>query len=194
VLEFTPPTGWQQRWCSRLGLSEETFRTLLADANRAGALGNIDLEQYTATSRTARPRRRADGRLHGRHLARVPRHTQHRTHQLLHRASAADAHRGILSNSFVGAREREQERYGFEDCCDVVAYSHEIGVMKPDPTAYTTVCDLLEVEPREAVFLDDLEMCVEGAEAVRMKAVLFRNNEQAITEIEAHLNETADVL
>jgi FMN phosphatase YigB (HAD superfamily) len=59
--------------------------------------------------------------------------------------------------------------------------------MKPDPAAYTAMCDLLEVEPHEVVFLDDLERCVEGAEAVGMMAVLYRDNEQAIAEIEAHL-------
>jgi HAD superfamily hydrolase (TIGR01509 family) len=100
---------------------------------------------------------------------------------------------GLLSNSFVGAREREQQRYGFEDRCDVIAYSHEIGIMKPDPAAYTTICELLEVELHETVFLDDLERCVEGAEAVGMRAVLFRDNDQAITEIEAHLSEATDL-
>lgn len=94
---------------------------------------------------------------------------------------------GILSNSFVGAREREQQAYGFEDRCDAIAYSHEIGVMKPDPAAYAAICDLLQVEPHEVVFLDNLEMCVKGAEAVGMRAVLYRENDQAIAEIEAHL-------
>jgi hypothetical protein len=50
VLELTPPTGWQPRWGSQLGLSEEQFRTLLADAVHAGSLGHIDLEQCTATA------------------------------------------------------------------------------------------------------------------------------------------------
>ncbi len=40
---------------------------------------------------------------------------------------------GILSNSFVGAREREQAAYGFEDLVDEIIYSHECGMSKPDP-------------------------------------------------------------
>jgi FMN phosphatase YigB (HAD superfamily) len=35
---------------------------------------------------------------------------------------------GILSNSFVGAREREQAAYGFEDLVDELVYSHECGL------------------------------------------------------------------
>ena len=34
---------------------------------------------------------------------------------------------GIVSNSFVGAREREQAAYGFEDLVDEIIYSYECG-------------------------------------------------------------------
>jgi len=50
LLEPTPPTGWQRRWRCQLGLSEEQFRTLPADAGRAGSPGHIDLEHHTATA------------------------------------------------------------------------------------------------------------------------------------------------
>jgi epoxide hydrolase-like predicted phosphatase len=187
VLEITPPTGWQQRWCTHLGLSDEVFRTRLAPPGRAGSLGQGDLEQYTATVQE----------LLGLDDEQTVAFMDDIWHEYLgtpntelvdYFTGLRDRVRtGILSNSFVGAREREQERYGFEDRCEVIAYSHEIGVMKPDRAAYTAVCDLLAVEPQEVVFLDDLERCVEGAEAVGMIAVLYRNNEQAIAEIEAHL-------
>jgi FMN phosphatase YigB (HAD superfamily) len=61
----------------------------------------------------------------------------------------------ILSNSFVGAREREEAAYGFDDICDVVVYSHEAGLKKPDRRFYELVCTRLGVGPREAIFLDD---------------------------------------
>ena len=38
---------------------------------------------------------------------------------------------GIVSNSFVGAREREQEAHRLSDLCDVIVYSHEEGCLKP---------------------------------------------------------------
>lgn len=46
----------------------------------------------------------------------------------------------ILSNSFVGAREREQAAYGFANLCDFIVYSHEVGIAKPDPRIYQLVC------------------------------------------------------
>jgi putative hydrolase of the HAD superfamily len=94
---------------------------------------------------------------------------------------------GILSNSFVGAREREQQLYGFEDMADVVVYSHEIGVRKPDPGAYLAACERLGVTPPEAVFLDDRQAAVDGARAVGMAAILFRDNAQAVADLEAVL-------
>jgi FMN phosphatase YigB (HAD superfamily) len=68
-----------------------------------------------------------------------------------------------VSNSFVGAREREQTAYGFEDLVDEIVCSHEAGMSKPDPDIYALVCARLNVRPEEMVFLDDVDMYVAGA-------------------------------
>ncbi len=94
---------------------------------------------------------------------------------------------GILSNSFVGAREREQAAYGFEDLVDVIVYSHECGLSKPDPAIYALACERLRVEPAQMVFLDDHEPWAAGARQAGIHAVLYRDNAQAIKEIEALL-------
>ncbi len=94
---------------------------------------------------------------------------------------------GILSNSFVGAREREQAAYRFAEMCDVIVYSHEEGYLKPDPRIYRIVCDRLGVAPEAAVLLDDVQANVDGARAVGMRAVTFATNDQAIAEIQALL-------
>jgi putative hydrolase of the HAD superfamily len=91
---------------------------------------------------------------------------------------------GILSNSFVGAREREQAAYGFEDLVDEIVYSHECGMSKPDPGIYALACARLAVEPAQMVFVDDYEPCVEGARRAGIHAVLYRDNVQAIKDIE----------
>src|SRR5450755_1959690 len=93
----------------------------------------------------------------------------------------------ILSNSFVGAREREQAAYGFEDMCDIVVYSHEVGLKKPDRRFYELVCERLGVGPREAIFLDDSPVCVAGAQDAGMTAITFFDNDQAIAELDMQL-------
>jgi putative hydrolase of the HAD superfamily len=92
---------------------------------------------------------------------------------------------GILSNSFVGAREREQERYGFEDMCDMVVYSHEVGWRKPDPRIYHAVCERLNTRPENGVLLDDVRENVDAARALGMHAVTFTDTAQAIADLEA---------
>jgi glucose-1-phosphatase len=93
----------------------------------------------------------------------------------------------IISNSFVGARRREQERYHFDEITDLIVYSHEVGISKPDPRIYQLACARLGVQPAETVFLDDNQLMVDGARAVGMQAVLFEDNAQAIAAVEACL-------
>jgi len=91
---------------------------------------------------------------------------------------------GILSNSFVGAREREQAAYGFEDLVDEIVYSHEAGMSNPDPRIYALVCARLGVHRQETVFLGDTERRVAGAREAGLYAVHYQSNAQAIEEIE----------
>lgn len=58
---------------------------------------------------------------------------------------------------------------------------------KPDRRFYEIVCERLEVRPPEAIFLDDVQASVEGAERAGMTAIAFVSNEQAIAELEARL-------
>jgi len=91
---------------------------------------------------------------------------------------------GILSNSFVGAREKEQAAYCFEDLVDDIVYSHEAGMSKPDPRIYALACTRLGVRPEETVFVDDIVSCVAGAREAGLHAVHFQHNAQAIEDIE----------
>lgn len=90
---------------------------------------------------------------------------------------------GILSNSGPGAREAER-MHGFEDITDVIVYSHEVGVAKPDPAAYELTTRRLGVEPREILFLDDVEANVEAARAFGWHAVLHLDTATSIQEME----------
>jgi putative hydrolase of the HAD superfamily len=87
----------------------------------------------------------------------------------------------------VGAREREQVAYGFEDLVDDLVYSHEVGLSKPDPRIYALTCQRHQVELAEMVFIDDAPVSVEAAQSFGIKAVLFEDNGQTIGEVEALL-------
>ncbi len=97
----------------------------------------------------------------------------------------------LLSNSFVGAREREQARYHFAEMTDLIVYSHEVGLAKPDPRIYALTCERLGAQPAEIIFLDDFEPCVTAACACGMHGILYRDAAQAIAAIDACLEAQA---
>ena len=93
----------------------------------------------------------------------------------------------LLSNSGDGARREEERRYHFSEIVERVIYSHEEGVAKPDPRSYANACALLGVQPDEMIFLDDVEGNVAAASEYGIHAILYRDNAQAIAEINACL-------
>jgi epoxide hydrolase-like predicted phosphatase len=94
---------------------------------------------------------------------------------------------GILSNSADGARREEQRRYGFEQLVDVIVYSHEVGLAKPDPAVFRLTEERLGVEPHQIVFLDDQRRHVAAAQALGWHAVLHRSTAESIRQVEVLL-------
>lgn len=97
----------------------------------------------------------------------------------------------LLSNSFVGARREEENRLRLSEIADLIIYSHEVGVAKPDPRIYRITCERLGCQPEEMVFLDDAEPNIVAARKYGIHTVLFRDNQQTIADIEACLRECA---
>ncbi len=187
VLEIDPATGWLERWAGRLGLGLPDLGARLEPVSRAGNIGAITLAQAEQQIATVLG---LDEAQLGRFMEDLWTEYLGTLNTGLARYFGALRPRyktGILSNSFVGARERERDAYGFEDLCDVVVYSHEEGLEKPDPRFYRIVTDRLGVRPDEAVLVDDHEICVRGARDAGLAAVLFCDNEQAIAALEAYL-------
>jgi epoxide hydrolase-like predicted phosphatase len=96
----------------------------------------------------------------------------------------------ILSNAAAGGRREEQARYGFDAMADVLVYSYEVGMEKPDRRIYRLTCERLGVDPREAVMVDDVEANVVAAREVGMRAVQFQSTAQAIGDLEACLTDS----
>jgi putative hydrolase of the HAD superfamily len=93
----------------------------------------------------------------------------------------------ILSNSFVGARREEMQRYHFDEMCDLIIYSHEEGIAKPDPRIFELTCKRLGVEPAQVLFLDNHQPNIVAAQALGIHAIHFRETEQAIADVQACL-------
>lgn len=70
------------------------------------------------------------------------------------------------------------------DYFDVVVESSKTGTRKPDPRFYEIACELLEIEPSEAVFLDDLGINLKPARAMGMTTIKVTDPDRAIDELE----------
>jgi epoxide hydrolase-like predicted phosphatase len=87
---------------------------------------------------------------------------------------------GLITNSWgLGIYDRAPT-----DLFDATVISGEVGLHKPQPEIYLLACEQLAVEPRAAVFVDDLRENVAGAEAVGMTGVLHRDPAATIGRLE----------
>ena len=185
VLEIAPRTGWDAKWEADLGLEAGELTERLRTIWKAGSIGTIseaDVEKST-------------GEILGLDRQQVEAFMRDLWDEYLGTLNSELAayfaglrpryKTAILSNSFVGAREQEHERYGFGDICDLIIYSHEVGLQKPDRRIYELTCERLGVQPEEVIFLDDVEAAVSAAREVGINGILYKDNTQAIAEIEA---------
>ena len=184
VLEITPSLGVTELWESRLGLDPGEINRRMHDVWQGGGIGAVS--EHEVHQAAAERLGLGEGQLAEfmdwiwrEYLGAANTELIGYARQLRPRYRT-----GILSNSFVGAREREQAAYGFEDLVDEIIYSHECGMSKPDPGIYALDCERLRVEPAQMVFLDDYGPCVEGARQAGIHAVLYQDNAQAIRDIE----------
>jgi epoxide hydrolase-like predicted phosphatase len=186
VLEITPRSllDVSEAWESRLGLAPGELNERMADAWHGGGIGTVSEQEVhrALTERLGLSEQQLTDFLAD--LWREYLGTAN-TELIDYARRLRPRYRtGILSNSFVGAREREQAAYGFEDLVDEIVYSHECGLSKPDPASYALACERLGVSPAQVVFLDDYEPYVTGARLAGIHAVLYRDNAQAIGDME----------
>ncbi len=189
VLAVTPETGWLQGWESELGLAVGSTEDRLAVIFERGSVGAMSEPEVQAAVRAVLPV--TDGDLERFWSLLWQDYLGSLNVELFawFRGLRPRCSTGILSNGFVGAREREQERYGFQQACDVVVYSHEVGVAKPDPEAYALTARRLGACPEQIVLLDDTPVAIDGARAAGWHAVQFTATEQAIGDVEADLRD-----
>lgn len=82
----------------------------------------------------------------------------------------------ILSNSI----NRKQEELGI---FDATIFSGDVGLLKPDPEIYLLATKELNVEPKECIFIDDLEENLLPAKKLGMKIILAKNTKQIIEDV-----------
>jgi epoxide hydrolase-like predicted phosphatase len=190
VLEITQdlsPTRSQdsitRSWEARLGLPTGEIDVRMRDAWMGGSVGTVTLDQV---HQALRDRVGLDSGQLAAFMADLWREYlgTANTELIEYARGLRPRYRtGILSNSFVGAREQEQRAYGFEDLVDEMVYSHECGMTKPDPRIYALTCERLGVLAGQAVFVDDYAPNVTAAREAGLHGIHHTANAATIAEI-----------
>ena len=174
-------------WETRLGLPPghltRSFETVAAD----GAFGRCTYDEWCARFQTATGMNQADFDEYMAAFWDIYMGNPNEELIAYFRALRPRYRTAILTNSFLGARDQEEQRYGFTSMVELAIYSHEEGVRKPDPRIYTIASERLGVSPAEIVFLDDLPENIDAARAFGLQGILYTSTPQAIADIEALL-------
>jgi epoxide hydrolase-like predicted phosphatase len=97
---------------------------------------------------------------------------------------------GLLSNAWSDAPASLERRYGpFLSIFDTVVFSAHVGLAKPDPEIYSLLLSRMNMQPREAVFIDDVLVNINGARAVGMQGIQFKNREQIVADLHGLLGD-----
>lgn len=89
---------------------------------------------------------------------------------------------GVLSDAWADAREGMADIIN-HDLFDVIIFSAEVGIQKPNPEIFHLALSHLEIEPQEAIFLDDRQKNVDVSLSLGMHGLLFTETHQAIQDI-----------
>ena len=95
----------------------------------------------------------------------------------------------LLTNFPSHLHEFLRTVWNIEGTFDHVIASCDVKLLKPDPRMYQYALDQTGCRAEEAVFIDDREGNVLGAQSIGMHGIVFQNPEQAIADLNALLAE-----
>ena len=95
----------------------------------------------------------------------------------------------ILSNFPAYLMEMERALLPcLDEIFDHQIFSCEVHLLKPDPEIYQFALDRIGCKAEEAVFIDDVEINVAGAEKLGIHTILYKDRAQAIETLESILH------
>jgi epoxide hydrolase-like predicted phosphatase len=90
---------------------------------------------------------------------------------------------GMITNAWPDVRHWIENEWKIADAFDSILISAEVGIVKPDPAIYTLSLQALDVQPDEAIFIDDFIENIEGAKSAGMHVIHFQDSEEVRVEL-----------
>ncbi len=98
----------------------------------------------------------------------------------------------LLTNNFTSAAREADAHESVLELFDVVVESSKVGYRKPDPHFYRHACQLLGIDPSEAIFLDDLGINLKPARAMGMRTIKVSDPATALAELQEMVDFSLD--
>lgn len=90
----------------------------------------------------------------------------------------------LLSNYSKASFENDKKKFDFMEYVDGGVISYEVKAVKPESTIYKKLIDKYGINPKEAVFLDDVEENLDGARKFGMETIHVISHEVAVKELD----------
>jgi len=109
--------------------------------------------------------------------------------ELMRELKASGLKMAMLTNNVREWEPLWRSMMPVDEIFEAVVDSAFVGCRKPEPRIYELTLERIGMAAEACLFVDDLQPNCDGAEAIGMSAVHFRDNEQAIGEIRAALGQ-----
>jgi putative hydrolase of the HAD superfamily len=110
--------------------------------------------------------------------------------ELMRELKASGRRMAMLTNNVREWEPLWRSMLPVDEIFELVVDSAFVGLRKPEPEIYALTLERFDMPAEACLFVDDLAHNCEGARRAGMSAVHFRDNEQAIAEIRAALNDS----
>jgi putative hydrolase of the HAD superfamily len=107
--------------------------------------------------------------------------------ELMRELRGAGYRMAMLTNNVREWESLWRPMLAVDEIFETVVDSGFVGCRKPESRIYELTLERVDAEPDACLFVDDIEVNCEGARKAGLRAVHFRDNEQAIPEIRAAL-------
>jgi len=91
----------------------------------------------------------------------------------------------LVSNNFGPVFPNFEKQIDFNKYFDKLFLSHELKMSKTQPEIWDKILPEIEYEPNELVFIDNKEKYFEPVNKLGLNTILYKSNEQVITELQS---------
>lgn len=89
----------------------------------------------------------------------------------------------LLSNYSKRSYEHDRNKFDFLEYVDGAVISYEVHALKPEKKIYETLLEKYNIDPKKAIFLDDVEENLEGARIVGIETIHVTSHEAAVVKL-----------